>query len=166
MLDTVPTESMSREDFFNMLFMLLRTKKQTFKHLCVFNKESKDYCYCFEGIIALALGGEPLYYNIMELPQDICVIKSEERQELIQHTNVFTDILYPHLYDKYLPETVKSTYLIKLRDKLKLTKTQLDKLYTKTSTDTWDWWDLNDYLQLNFIQFKLLLREIYNDVHS
>jgi hypothetical protein len=153
-------EIQTRKDFFDTMFMLLRSKKQTFKQLCVFNEQSKDYCYCFEGLIGLALGGKPISSNMMTLPENVC-IKTDYYGKTVQDIKVFTGTIYSHLYNKYLPEVIATSQLIKLKDELKLTEIQLDKL--QTIDPLWDWWDLNDYIQLNFIQFKLLLRDIYSN---
>lgn len=145
-----------RYQFFQALYKLLRKEKQAFKDLAVYNKHTDSYCFCIEGLIALALEGEVVTtvhgFTQIKVPRE-----TTNASDTVQYI-CYDTILPSGVYRRFLPSVIEVEFLLSHRDKLELSEAQIKCLPERPSLD---WWELNDKIQLNFIQFKILLREVY-----
>lgn len=144
------------DDFYRKVFELLDTEEQGFQRLVDFYGTESKYCYCFEGIIGLALGctiGLIHKFPRVTLPENL--VANDGRTE-------FAHILEPSLYIEFLPSRIESNLLINLSDKLELDTNQLNQI----NKPYFNWYELNDEVRLTFYQFKILIQELYITKHS
>lgn len=136
--------NLSKEEFYQKLYDLLDTEKQTSGTLARRNTNDQ-ICYCVEGLFALVLGYELVFSDV----ENIAIGMTPKVPNSAGDTPIYYDELYPcECFPNYFPINVSVKFLYNTRH----------PYFSQTGEKYFSWWELNDKLGLNFQQFKVLLQ--------